>query len=66
MQRHSHTCVCEKPTGSFDAGYEVSRRYVGDGSLRLERRSSQPWHGSLPFKRRSVGDGNFRLGRRSS
>ena len=64
-QRHSHTYFCEEPTGSFAACYEVSRRYAGDGCLRLARRSSQPRHGSLRFKRRSVGDGSPRFGRRS-
>ena len=38
-QRHSHACFCEGPTGSFAPCYKVSRRYAGDGSLRLERRS---------------------------
>ena len=36
-QRHSHACFCEEPTGSFAASYEVSRRYAGNGCLRLER-----------------------------
>ena len=63
-QRHSHTYFCEL-TGSFAACYKVSRRYAGDGSLCLERRSSQPRHGSLRFKRRSVDDGSPRFGRRS-
>ena len=62
-QRHSHPCFCEDPTGSFVACYEVSRRY--DGSLRLERRSYHPKHGSLRFKRRSVSNGSPRFGRRS-
>ena len=52
--------------GSFAAGYEVSRRYAGDGSLRLECRSSHPRQRCLRFKRRSVGDGSTRFGRRSS
>ena len=64
-QRYSHTCFCEEPTGFFAACYGVSRRYAGDGSLRLERRSSQPRHGSLRFKRRSAGNGSPRFGRRS-
>ena len=64
-QRHSHTYFGEEPTGSFAACYEVSRCYAGDGSLRLERRSSQPRHGRLRFKRHSVGDGSPRFGRRS-
>ena len=64
-QRHSHTCFCEEPTGSFAACYEVSRCYAGDGSLRLERRSSQPRHGSLHVKLRAVGDGSPCFGRRS-
>ena len=63
-QRHGHTYFCEEPTCSFTAFYEVSRRYAGDGSLRLERHSPQPWYGSLRFKRRSVGDGSSRFGRR--
>ena len=65
MQRHSHTYFCEEPTGFFAACYEVSKRCAGDGSLRLERRSSQPRNGGLRFKCRSVGDGSQRFGRRS-
>ena len=64
-QRRSHTYFCEESTGSFAACYEVSRRYAGDESLRLERRSSQPRHGSLRFTRRSIGNGSLRFGRRS-
>ena len=63
--RNSHTYFCEEPTGSFAACCEVTKRYAGDGSLRLERRSSQLRHRSLRFKRRSVGDGSPRFGRRS-
>ena len=65
-QRHSHTCFFEEPTGSFAACYKVSRRYTGDGSLRLELCSPQPGHESLRFKRRSAGDGSLRHARRSS
>ena len=50
-QRHTHACLYEEPTGA----------YAGDGSLRLEHRSSQLRHGSLLFKRRSVGDGSPRF-----
>ena len=65
-QRHGHTYFCEEPTCSFTAFYEVSRRYAGDGSLRLERRPPRPGHGSLRFTCRSAGDGSLRLERRSS
>ena len=64
-QRRSHTYFCEESTGSFAACYEVSRRYAGDESLRLERRPPWPGHGSLRFTRRSADDESLRFERRS-
>ena len=45
--RHSHTSFYVEPTGSSAACFKVSRRYAGDGSLRLERRSPPSGHGTL-------------------
>ena len=65
-QRHIHTCFYVEPKGSYPACFKVSRHYAGDGSLRLERSSPQPGHGSLRLMRRSTDDGSLRLGYRSS